>query len=364
MQRGASDEDIKRAFRKKAKESHPDLHPGDKQAEAAFKEVNEAYEVLSDDQKRARYDQFGHEEPGQGFGGGGFEGFSGFDDILSSIFGGFGGGAGGARRAGPQRGADLQYNLTISFEEAAFGCNKEISVARDEACDECGGSGAKKGTSATTCTTCKGTGQVRVTMNSAFGRIQNVRTCDACKGTGKIIREACAKCNGRGKLRKPRKISFSIPAGIDNGQAVSLHGQGEAGEQGGGPGDLYIHITVKPHALFRRQDFDLYCDVPVSYAQAALGGEVDVPTLQGMIKYNMPEGTQPGAVLRLKGYGIANLRGSGKGDLFIKVLVEVPRRLGERQKELLRQYEASLTEKEYEGKKSFFDRVKQVLGGQ
>ena len=355
----ASDDELKKAYRTLAKKYHPDLNGGDKECEEKFKEVNEAYEVLSDPQKRARYDQFGHEDPRAG-GAGGYGDFTGgfgggFDDIFSAFFGG---GFGGAQRArGPERGNDLRYDLTITFEEAAFGCEKEITVTREENCEECGGTGAKKGTSPTTCPTCKGTGQVQNFINTPIGRVSNVRVCDACHGSGKIIKDPCPKCNGRGRVRRNRKISIKIPAGIDNGMQIPLRRQGEPGMRGGENGDLYIFVTVRPHKLFTRENYDLYCDVTVSFTQAALGGEIDVPTLNGMTKYNLPEGTQPGAVVRLRGQGIQNLRGAGKGDLYIKINVEIPRRLTEKQKELLRQFDESVTGMEYEGKKSFFDRV-------
>lgn len=359
----ASDDELKKAYRTLAKKYHPDLNGGDKECEEKFKEVNEAYEVLSDPQKRARYDQFGHEDPRAG-GTGGYGDFTGgfgggFDDIFSAFFGG---GFGGAQRArGPERGNDLRYDLTITFEEAAFGCEKEITVTREENCEECGGTGAKKGTSPTTCPTCKGTGQVQSFINTPIGRVSNVRVCDACHGSGKIIKDPCPKCNGRGRVRRNRKISIKIPAGIDNGMQIPLRRQGEPGLRGGENGDLYIFVTVRPHKLFTRENYDLYCDVTVSFTQAALGGEIDVPTLNGMTKYNLPEGTQPGAVVRLRGQGIQNLRGAGKGDLYIKINVEIPRRLTEKQKELLRQFDESVTGKEYEGKKSFFDRVKDAF---
>ncbi len=359
----ASDDELKKAYRTLAKKYHPDLNGGDKECEEKFKEVNEAYEVLSDPQKRARYDQFGHEDPRTG-GAGGYGDFTGgfgggFDDIFSAFFGG---GFGGAQRArGPERGNDLRYDLTITFEEAAFGCEKEITVTREENCEECGGTGAKKGTSPTTCPTCKGTGQVQSFINTPIGRVSNVRVCDACHGSGKIIEDPCPKCNGRGRVRRNRKISIKIPAGIDNGMQIPLRRQGEPGLRGGENGDLYIFVTVRPHKLFTRENYDLYCDVTVSFTQAALGGEIDVPTLNGMTKYNLPEGTQPGAVVRLRGQGIQNLRGAGKGDLYIKINVEIPRRLTEKQKELLRQFDESVTGKEYEGKKSFFDRVKDAF---
>lgn len=364
VEKTASDEEIKKAYRTLAKKYHPDLNNGDKECEIKFKEVNEAYEVLSDSQKRARYDQFGHEDPSAG-GAGGYGDFTGgfgggFDDIFSAFFGGgFGGGAQRAR--GPQRGDDLRYDLTITFEEAAFGCEKEISVTRDENCEECGGTGARKGTQPTQCPTCHGTGQVQSFVNTPIGRVSNVRVCDACHGQGTIIKDPCPNCSGRGRVRKNRKITIKIPAGIDNGMQIPLRKQGEPGLRGGENGDLYIFVTVKPHKLFTRENYDLYCDVTVSFTQAALGGEIDVPTLNGMIKHNLPEGTQPGTVIRLRGQGIQNLRGAGKGDLYIKINVEIPRKLTEKQKELLMQFDETLTGKEYEAKKSFFERVKDAF---
>ena len=361
----ATDDEIKKAYRTLAKKYHPDLNGGDKDCEAKFKEVNEAYEVLSDPQKRARYDQFGHEDPRAGGAGGGYGDFTGgfgggFDDIFSAFFGG-GFGGGGQRARGPQRGDDLRYDLTITFEEAAFGCEKEISVTRDENCEECGGTGARKGTQPTQCPTCHGTGQVQSFVNTPIGRVSNVRVCEACHGQGTIINDPCPKCSGRGRVRKNRKITIKIPAGIDNGMQIPLRKQGEPGLRGGENGDLYIFVTVKPHKLFTRENYDLYCDVTVSFTQAALGGEIDVPTLNGMIKHNLPEGTQPGTVIRLRGQGIQNLRGAGTGDLYIKVNVEIPRKLTDKQKELLMQFDETLTGKEYEAKKSFFERVKDAF---
>ncbi|MDO4741713.1 MAG: molecular chaperone DnaJ [Eubacteriales bacterium] len=372
LNKQATDDEIKRAYRKMAKQLHPDLHPDDKEAEAKFKELNEAYGVLSDPQKKASYDQFGFDGPNMGgggagaggyggFGGFGGGGFGGFDDILNSFFGG---GMGGQQRYnGPIDGDDLQMQITITFEEAAKGCEKEINLVRDEPCEACSGSGAKAGTSPTTCTTCGGTGQVRVTQNTPFGRIQNVRACDACRGTGKIIKEPCPRCSGRGKLRTSKRRTIKVPAGIDNGQIITIRGQGELGERGGQPGDLQIYVTVRPHRFFTRKGFDLHCEVPLTFSQAALGAEIDVPTLDKPVKYTVPEGTQPGTVFRVKGQGIQNLRGNGKGDIFVKVNVDVPRRLSEKQKDLLRQFDAELTGKEYEQKKSFFDRMKDAFNG-
>ena len=369
--RDADEAAIKKAYRQQAKKNHPDANPGDPTAEERFKEINEAYQVLSNPQKRAQYDQFGHDGPqASGFGGGGYGDFSGFgggfggfdvEDIFSSFFGG---GTSRSRPQGPMRGDDLRYDLTIDFEEAAKGCEKQITLAKDEACPTCGGSGAKPGTKAQTCSTCNGTGQERVVQQTAFGRIQNVRTCSKCRGTGKIITDPCTKCNGRGKVRSSSRRTVKVPAGIDNGQVLTIRGAGEAGENGGPAGDLLIVVTVRPHRLFKRQDYDLYLELPLTFTQAALGAEVDVPTLGKPVKYSFPEGTQPGQTFRIKGQGIPYLRGGGKGDLYVNVNVEVPKRLTEKQKELLRQFDGTVTGKEYEKRKSFFDRVKETFGGQ
>jgi len=368
IQKSANEADIKKAYRQKAKTLHPDVNPGDKNAEAQFKEVNEAYEVLSDAQKRARYDQFGHEDPTMGGGGGygGFEGgfggggFGGFGDIFSDFFGG---GAGGGRPRGPVQGDDLRYDLTISFEEAALGTSREITVAKDDTCDGCNGTGAKAGTSPTICPTCKGSGQVRTTQSTILGSMQVLKTCSTCHGEGKIIESPCTKCNGRGKVRGTKKITFKVPAGIDNGQIITMRGQGEPGTNGGPAGNLQILVRVQPHKLFKRKDADLYLDAPITFAQAALGSELDVPTLGKPVKYAIPEGTQPGTTFRIKGQGIQHLNSSGKGDLYLKVNVEVPQRMSEEQKQLLRQFDGSLTGKEYDPKKSFFNKVKDAFNG-
>ena len=358
----ADEATIKRAFRQQAKKYHSDLNPGDKDAEEKFKEVNEAYQILSDPQKRQQYDQFGFDGPQAGFGGGAgygdFGGFGGFEDIFSSFFGG------GARQANPnapRQGDDLRMDVTISFEEAARGCEKEVNVVRDETCENCGGTGAKPGTKPTTCSTCHGTGQVTQVRNTAFGRIQNVTTCPNCHGTGKVISDPCPKCNGRGKKRTSRRRTVKIPAGIDNGQVLTIRGQGGAGENGGPNGDLLIVVNVRPHKLFKRRDYDLYLELPITFIQATLGAEVDVPTLDKPVKYNIPEGTQPGTVFRIKGAGIPYLRGTGKGDLYVTAKVEVPRKLTEKQKELLRQFEGVSTGNEYQEKKNFFERLKDAF---
>ena len=363
--KGASDDEIKKAYRKAAKASHPDLHPDDKEAEARFKEINEAYEVLSDPQKRARYDQFGHEDPRMGGGGAGYGGFGGFEDIFD-MFGGFGGFGGGGRSASrqnaPQRGADLQYTLQLTFEEAAFGCKKEFKFQRNATCDACKGSGAKAGTQPQTCSTCGGSGQQRVTMNSPFGQVQTMRTCQSCGGKGKVIKERCTKCSGSGFTRVTRTVTMNVPAGVDDGQNFkTIPGEGEPGRNGGPSGDLYVICSVKPHKIFKRDRYDLYCDVPISFTQAALGGDIDVPTLEGTTKFNIPAGTQEGTSFRIRGQGGQQLRGTAKGDLFFTVHVEVPKHLGEKQKELLRQFEDSLSGREYERRKSFADQVKSYI---
>ncbi len=362
----ASTEDIKKAYRKLAKECHPDLHPNDKTAEERFKELNEANEVLSDADKRARYDQFGFDGPqiggggGNPFGGGGFEGFGGFggfDSIFDQLFGGAMGGAGGQRRGGPMQGGDLRYELRISFEEAAFGTEKSFEFYRNEACETCNGTGAKPGTKPQTCPTCKGAGQVR----SGGGFMVTVRTCPTCGGTGKIIQEKCTACAGAGQSRRRRTATVKVPAGIDDGQTIVMNGQGEHGANGGPPGDLYIQISVKPHKLFKREGTNLHFELPISFIQAALGADIDVPTLSGPVRYHIPEGTQSDAEFRLKGYGITQLRGTAKGDLFVKVRVEIPKKISEKQKDLLRQFEEASSGKEYEGRKSFMDRMKDLF---
>ena len=355
VDKNASAEDIKKAYRKLAKECHPDLHPNDKQAEERFKELNEANEVLSDPEKRARYDQFGMDGPNMGgFGGAGgygggfdFSGFGGMGDIFDQLFGG---GMGGARtRNAPQQGNDLRYDLRISFEEAAFGCEKAFEFTRSEVCDTCHGSGAKPGTQPRTCPTCKGTGQVR--MQGGF--MVTVRTCQTCGGTGKVVTDKCPACAGTGRQRKRRTASVKVPAGIDNGQTIVMNGQGEPGRNGGPNGDLYIQITVRPHKLFRREGTNLHLDLPISFTQAALGADIEVPTLGGgKTTFHIPEGTQNDAEFRIKGQGIQQLRGSYRGDLILHIRVEVPKRLSDKQKDLLRQFEQITTGKEYEGRKS------------
>ena len=350
VNRNASDEEIKNAFRKLAKKYHPDVQTGDKeQSEAKFKEVNEAYEVLSDKDKRAKYDQFGHAafDPAAGGGSyGGGAGFGDFTDIFDTMFGGFGGfGGGHQQRTGPARGNDLKYNLTLTFEEAAFGIKKEINIPREENCASCSGTGAKPGTQPTKCTACNGAGQVRAQQNTMFGAFSTVRTCEACNGTGKIISDPCQECRGQGRVRKSHRINITIPAGIDNGQTLNMRGEGEAGKRGGPNGDLYIVVNVKPHKLFSRNGFDVYLDMNLPMTVAALGGEIQVPTLNGNVKYNIPEGTQTGTTFRLREQGIQRLNASGKGDMLVRVNVQIPKRLSDEQRELVRKLAQSLGDK-------------------
>ena len=350
VERGASEAEIKSAYRRLAKKYHPDLNPGDKEAEAAFKEVNEAYEVLSDDQRRARYDQFGHEDPTAGGNYGSYTtytGGSGFEDIFETIFGsgGFGGfGGGSAQRSnGPERGNDLRYNLTVSFEEAVFGCKKEINIARNENCDSCGGTGAKPGTSPVTCDQCHGTGTVTRVQQTMLGSMRTSAPCPKCGGEGKIISDPCPKCGGKGTVRRQRTITVTIPAGIDNGQALTLRGEGEPGKRGGPSGDLYVAISVRPHRKFRRDGVNLYSEMNISFAQAALGDELNIETLKESVKETIPEGTQPDTVLRVKGQGVPVLRNpSQRGDLFVTLKIEVPKRLNEKQRMSLKLFDEAM----------------------
>lgn len=341
VSKNASEDEIKKAFRKLARKYHPDVNRDDpKAAEEKFKEANEAYEVLSDAQKRAHYDQFGHAafDGGAGAGQGGFSGFGGgFGDIFDMFFGGQGG-FGGGRRNGPERGADLRYDLEIAFEEAAFGKEAELNIPRTEECEVCSGSGAAAGTHPETCPQCKGSGQVQFTQNTPFGRMVNQRTCDRCDGEGKIVHSPCKACGGKGKKRVKRKISVKIPAGVDNGSRIRVSGGGEAGVRGGGPGDLYVYVFVKPHKLFMREGAEVICEVPVTFVQAALGDEIEVPTLDGKVKMKIPEGIQSGTILRLKNKGIPYLRGQGRGDQHVKVKVLTPQKLNEKQKEMLKAF--------------------------
>ena len=352
VKKGASEDELKKAYRKLAKENHPDLHPGDKECEARFKEINEAYEVLSDPDKRAKYDQFGHAafDPSQGFGGGGgfggFEGFGGFGDIFSDIFGGgFGFGGGGGRNPNaPRKGDNLRATVNIKFEEAAFGVKKDVFVSKIEQCPDCKGTGCAEGMTAEVCPDCKGTGTVMSTKRTPFGMVQSSEQCPKCRGRGKIIHSPCKTCRGIGSVRRQHKVSVSIPAGIDDGQTISLKGQGNAGLNGGPAGDLLITVLVQPHARFERDGASILLDQEISFAQAALGAEVEVPTLDGKVKLNIPEGTQTGTTFRLKGKGVPFLRNGGRGDQFVTVNVAVPRSMTSTQKNALRRYAETMGE--------------------
>ena len=365
VEKNASEGEIKKAYRKLAMKYHPDQNPGDKTAEEKFKEINEAYEVLSDADKKARYDQFGFAgvdpnfaaSQGGGFGGG-FGGFDGFD--LGSIFGDFFGGGGGSsqRRNGPARGQNLGVEISITFEEAAFGCEKEVTLDRVEQCETCHGSGAAAGTSPETCPNCHGSGQVQQRRQTPMGVFATTTTCPRCGGKGKIISNPCKDCGGTGQVRRRKTVKVSIPAGIDNGQTISLRGQGNAGRNGGPSGDLLLVISVLPHQLFRRDGEDVYCDAPITFTQAVLGGEMEIPTIDGKVKYTIPEGTQTGTTFRLRGKGIPNVNGRGRGDQFVTVHIETPRNLNREQKEALRKFSETLKENNYEERKSFFKKFK------
>ena len=365
VSRGASEDEIKKAYKKMARKYHPDLNPGDKSAEEKFKEVNEAYEVLSDADKKARYDQYGHAGVDPNFGaggfGGGFDGGFDFGD-LGDIFGSFfGGGFGGGRRTNPnapQRGESIRMSIAISFEEAAFGCEKEVTVERYEACDTCHGSGCAPGTSPEVCPDCHGTGTVQVRRQTPMGVFATSSPCPKCGGKGRIIHQPCKDCRGSGMMRKKKTIQASIPAGIDNGQTISIRGQGNAGRNGGPAGDLLITITVRPHELFRREGTSVLCEAPITFTQAVLGAELEIPTIDGKVKYTLPEGTQSGTTFRLKGKGIPSINGRGRGDQYVTVYIETPRNLNKEQKEALKKFAAAMGEDEASGQKPFFKKFK------
>jgi len=362
LEKGASEDDIKKGFRKMALQYHPDRNKDNKEAEEKFKEINEAYQVLSDPQKKAQYDQYGHvDNNGQGGFEGGFD-FSemgGFGDIFESFFGG--GFSGKNRRNGPAKGADLEYNLNLTFEEAVFGVEKEISVTRSENCESCHGSGAKAGTSPKTCDKCGGTGQIRVQRNTPLGSFVTMATCDKCGGNGKTISEPCPKCHGKGKERKQMKIPVTMPAGVDNGNVLPLRGKGEAGANGGPSGDLYVNIRVAAHSIFKRNGFDINMDTHITFAKAALGTDIKVPTVDGDVSYKIPAGTQSGTKFRLKAKGVPKLNSYGRGDQFVNVIVDIPKVLNDRQKEALKLYmEAGGEIPVEEGKKSLKDKLKDL----
>ncbi len=365
VQKGASEDDLKKAYRRLARKYHPDLNKDNPEAAEQFKEVNEAYEVLSDKDKRAKYDQFGFAGVDPSYGGaGGFDGsfadFGDLGDIFGSFFGGFGSGR-SSRRNAPQRGESIHRNIILSFEEAAFGCEKELSIERIESCDECGGTGAAPGTSAETCANCRGTGTVTQTQRTPLGMFQTQAACPNCRGTGKIIKKPCSKCGGAGRVRKTRKFKVNIPAGIDEGQSIQQRGQGSAGVNGGPAGDLIVTVSIRPHPIFTRKGQDVLIDIPISFAQAALGDTLQVPTVDGRVEYKIPEGTQTGTMFRMKGKGIQNVNGRGRGDQFVRVNIEVPKHLSDKQKKLLREFEDSATDTNQSQRKSFWDKVKDAF---
>ena len=369
VSKDATEADIKKAYRKMAQKYHPDMNPGDKEAEAKFKEVNEANEVLSDPEKRARYDQYGfagvdpnfNPNAAGGFGGGGGFGgfdFGGFGDIFSDFFGG-GASSTSSRRNAPRQGENAGAEVTVTFEEAAFGTDKEVSVQRVESCSKCGGTGCADGTHPETCPGCGGSGTVRTTRQTMFGTMQQQSACPQCGGTGKIIKTPCTTCKGKGRVRRNKKITVHIPAGIDLGQSIRIKGEGHAGSNGGPAGDLIVSVNILPHKVFERDGANVLCEMPITFSQAALGAEIEVPTLDGKVRYTVPEGTQTGTTFRLRGKGIYYLNSKSRGDQFVTVTVETPTNLSHEQKELLRKFAESVGEEGSPKRKSFFDKFKE-----
>ena len=366
----ATDDEIKKAYRRLAKKYHPDLNPNNPEAEARFKEAGEAYQILSNPETRAKYDQFGHAafDAASGYSGGAGSGFGGFgfdvNDIFDSIFGGGFGGFGGNRGGRtPQRGADLRASLEISFEEAVFGTEKDITINKSVPCDACEGTGSKS-KETKRCSVCGGTGQVQVKQNTPFGQFMNVKTCDKCGGTGKAVDDPCQVCRGKGYVRKAVKVHVKIPAGIDNGQAISISGMGEPGSKGGAPGNLLVSVRIRPHKILQRDGYDIHVEKTISVAQAALGDTIKIETIDGLVELNIPEGTQSGVSLRMRGKGVPKLQSSGRGDQYVHLTVEIPKHLTEKQKELLREFDAAMggtlqkTEGETQERKSFFGKKK------
>ena len=366
VSKGASDDEIKKAFRQQAKKYHPDLHPGDKEAEAHFKEVNEAYSVLTDADKKAKYDRFGHAgvDP-NGFGGGGGGAYNAYDVDLGDIFSSFfGGGFGGSsrRRTGPQKGADLKYHMALDFMEAAFGCTKTFQLTKEDICKSCNGSGAQPGTTPETCPTCRGAGRVQQQTQTLFGMTMVTKSCPTCNGRGTVIKTPCTQCRGKGRLKTVKNLTINIPAGVDTGDLLPVRNEGEPGTYGGPYGDLYIEFKVKSHELFERSGYNTSCNVPITFAQAALGGEIDVPTIYGTEKYTIQPGTQPGDTITLRSKGIPNKNNSKlKGDHVVKFVLEVPTGLKPDQKKLLKQFDDTLTERNYAKRSQFFQKFRNLF---
>ncbi|MCF8009440.1 MAG: molecular chaperone DnaJ [Halanaerobiales bacterium] len=363
VSRDADQKEIKKAYRKLAKKHHPDMNDGEEKASEKFKEISEAYEILSDPDKRKRYDQYGHSginEDDFNFDDFARGGFGGFEDIFDMFFGG---GMGGMnRRRGPQRGRDLQYKLKITFKEAAFGTKKKITIPRTEECPKCDGTGAETKSDIKTCSKCNGQGQIRVTQQTPFGQFAQTKRCDRCGGSGKIIDNPCSNCGGTGKVKRRRKLTINIPAGVNTGSKLRMANEGEAGEKGASDGDLYIILQVESHQLFDRKGDDIYCEVPINFVQAILGDEIKVPTLDGKVKFNIPNGTQPGTTFRLKNKGINHLNRIGKGDQYIKAKVIIPKNLSKEQKDLLINFAEISGEEINPEKKGFFNKVKDAFG--
>ncbi len=363
ISKSATDDEIKKAYRRMAKQYHPDANPGNKEAEDKFKEVNEAYSILSDPDKKSNYDRFGYAGVDPSAGGGGFGGgFSGgFDmgDIFDMFGGMFGGGSSrGSRANAPMQGDDVGVRVTIDFNEAVFGCKKDVSFTRTESCGECGGSGAAKGTSAQTCRKCGGRGSINVQKRTPFGMMQSTQVCDECGGSGKIIQTPCKECRGNGRVRKNKTLEVNIPAGIDNGQRIALHGQGDSGINGGPAGDLIIQVAVRRHEYFVRDGFNLHLELPITFAQAALGAKITIPTPDGSGELTIPEGTQSGTTFSVRGKGVPRVNGRGRGDLLVTVSVETPKGLSKKQKDLLEAFDKSVSDKNHSKLKSFFDKLK------
>ena len=366
VDKGASDDEIKKAFRQQAKKYHPDLHPGDKEAEAKFKEINEAYSILSDPDKKSKYDRFGHAgvDPNGFGGGGGYGGAYDVDlgDLFSSIFGGGFGGGSSRRRNGPSKGSDLKYNMSLEFMEAAFGLERDIQITKEDLCKACNGSGAQPGTTPETCPTCRGAGRVQQQTQTLFGMTMVTKTCPTCSGRGTVIKTPCTQCRGRGRLKTSKTLHIKIPAGVDTGDMLPIKGEGEPGTNGGPYGDLYIEFRVKSHDVFKREGINTFCDVPITYAQAALGGEIEVPTIYGKEKFVLKEGTQPGDISILRGRGIANKTNPNmKGDHTLKFYIEVPTGLTREQKQLLTQFNNTLTDRNYTKRSQFFQKIKNLF---